>query len=214
MSDYILVHGGNMSSDAWNELAQSNVYPPGEKLGGKVWDTVLPFLKKAGHHVFAPTLADEQTSSLTEHMEQINAIITKNCLQQVIMAAHSYGGMVITGVAARRPEKIRRLVYVDAAWPDPGQSLFDIIVSAGCDTAAFVGLTPDKPYVEKLFFDAQIIRALPKTYIRCTQSNFSAVTGVAQQKIAADGAGWTYQELPCSHVPMVSMPDTLAALLL
>ena len=60
--------------------------------------------------------------------------------------------MVITGVAAKMPGRIGRLVYVDAALPDPGQSLFDIIVSGGSDPMSFAGLEPAAPYVEKLQF--------------------------------------------------------------
>ena len=60
--------------------------------------------------------------------------------------------MVITGVAAKMPDRISRLMYVDAALPDPGQSLFDIIVSGGSDPMSFAGLEPAAPYVEKLQF--------------------------------------------------------------
>lgn len=214
MSIYVLVHGGNMSTDSWNELAKSSVYPPGGKLGGKVWDTIIPALKARHNRVFAPTLADEHESTLSGHIEQISAIFTENNLQDAVLVAHSYGGMVITGVAARLPERISRLVYVDAAFPDPGQSLFDIIVSAGCDTTAFVGLEPDMPYVEKLQFDVQKVNALPKTYILCTQSDFAAVTRVVKQKILHAGKNWTCIDLPASHVPMATMPDAFAQLLL
>lgn len=47
----------------------------------------------------------------------------------MVLVGHSYGGMVITVVAAEMPEKINSRVYIDAAFPDPGQSLFDIITS-------------------------------------------------------------------------------------
>lgn len=214
MAAYVLVHGGNMSTDAWNNLAQKPVYPPGERLGGKVWDPVVPGLQKEGYRVFAPTLADEWQSSLTEHIEQIITLIDESELKQMLLVAHSYGGMVITGVADRIPEKIVRLVYVDAALPDSGQSLFDIIVSARCDPASFVGLAPDKPYMEKLFFDGQKLKAIPKTYMRCKYSDFAPVTDTAKQKIAAAPGEWTYIELPSSHVPMASMPEALTRLLI
>jgi hypothetical protein len=68
--------------------------------------------------------------------------------------------------------------------------------------------------VEKLQFDAQKIKLLPKTYILCTKSKFAVVTGVAKQKIAAAKKGWTYIELPSSRVPMADMPDEFGQLLL
>jgi len=48
MTAYVLVHGGNMTTDSWNELAKSNVYPPGGRLGGKIWDPIISALEKAG----------------------------------------------------------------------------------------------------------------------------------------------------------------------
>jgi hypothetical protein len=122
--------------------------------------------------------------------------------------------MVITSVAAKMPDRISRLVYVDAALPDPGQSLFDIIASGGSDPVSFAGLEPVAPYVEKLQFDAQKIKLLPKIYILCTESEFASVTNVARKKIVADGKEWSYFELPSSHVPMASAPEKLLQLLL
>jgi len=211
---YVLVHGGNMSTETWNKLAKSNVYTPDGKMGGRVWDSIIPALKAHNYRVFAPTLKDEHSSNLTGHIEQICTLITENDLKDVILVGHSYGGMVITGVAAKMPDRISRLVYVDAALPDPGQSLFDIIVSGGRDPLSFAGLEPAVPYVEKLQFDPLKIKPLPKTYILCTESEFAAVTHVARQKIAAAGKEWTYFELPSSHVPMASMPEQFSQLLL
>jgi pimeloyl-ACP methyl ester carboxylesterase len=214
MSTYVLVHGGNMSTETWNKLAGSNDYSPGELLGGKIWNSIIPTLNASNHRVFAPTLKDEHISSLTEHIEQIYTLITENDLNDVILVGHSYGGMIITGVAAEIPERISRLVYVDAALPDPGQSLFDIIVSSGRDPMSFVGLEPATPYVEKLQFDRENIKQLPKTYILCTESEFASVTSIARQKIADSAEKWTYLELPTSHVPMASMPERIAEILL
>lgn len=213
-TSYVLVHGGNMSSDTWNKLAQSNDYPPGGLLGGKIWDTIIPALKAHQNRVFAPTLNDEHISNLTEHIEQICTIIADNELDEVILVGHSYGGMIITGVASKISKNIKHLIYVDAALPDPGQSLFDIITSGGRDPLSFTGLEPAAPYVEKLQFDAQKIKSLPKTYILCTKSEFAGVTHVARNKIAAAPEGWNYIELPSSHVPMAEIPEKLWQLIL
>jgi pimeloyl-ACP methyl ester carboxylesterase len=214
MASYVLVHGGNLSTETWNKLAKRNDYPPGGHLGGRVWNTIIPALEAHNHRVFAPDLKDEHASSLTGHIEQIYTLITESDLRDVILAGHSYGGMVITGVAAIMQDRMSHLVYIDAALPDPGQSLFDIIASAGRDPMVFPGLEPAPPYVEKLQFDPQKIIPLPKTYILCTESEFACVTNVARRKIAAHGKEWTYIELPSSHVPMASMPEQLSQLLL
>ena len=47
-------------------------------------------------------------------------------LRDVILVGHSYGGMVITGVADRATDRVGKLVYLDAANPTNGQSLLDV----------------------------------------------------------------------------------------
>ena len=44
----------------------------------------------------------------------------------MILVGHSYGGMVITGVADRAADRVGRIVYLDAANPVNGQSLVDV----------------------------------------------------------------------------------------
>jgi len=86
--------------------------------------------------------------------------------------------------------------------------------AGGVDPLSFAGLEAASAYVEKLQFDSRKIQTLPKTYFRCTESEFAVVTQVVRQKITSDGKGWTYIELPSSHVPMASMPEKFAKLLL
>ena len=53
-------------------------------------------------------------------------------------------------------------------------------------------------------------RRLNKTYILCTNSEFSSVTKEAREKVAKAGKdNWTYREIPASHVPMADMPDAI-----
>lgn len=215
MANFVLVHGGNMTTDTWNKLTHGDpLQTPDGMMGGRIWDPVVPVLSAQNHHVFAPTLEDEHSSNLTGHIEQACSIITRNDLRDVILAGHSYGGMIITGIASRMADRIRHLVYIDAALPDPGQSLFDIIVSSGSDPFSFTGLEPAAPYIEKLQYDAEKIKTMLKTYIRCTESEFKSITDSAKQKISDAKNEWNYIELPTSHVPMASMPEELAQLLL
>ena len=215
MADYVFVHGGNMTTETWNRLTVGKpVHTPDGTMGGRIWDPFVPVIAAAGHRAFAHTRADEHSGTLAGHIGQVCGIIGTNGLAGVVLAGHSYGGMVITGAAARMPGRIRRLVYIDAALPNPGQSLFDLIREGGRDPLSFPGLEPDPPYVEKLQFDPAAVRAIRKTYVLCTKSDFSAITKVAKDRIASEKTGWTYIELPSSHVPMAEMPDELCRLLL
>ena len=46
-------------------------------------------------------------------------------LSDVILVGWSYGGMVITGVAERVPERLAQVVYLDAVLPADGESDYD-----------------------------------------------------------------------------------------
>ena len=60
------------------------------------------------------------------HIRDIVALLFYEDLRDVILVGHSYGGMVITGVADRAAERVGRIVYLDAANPVNGQSLVDV----------------------------------------------------------------------------------------
>ncbi|OPY38357.1 MAG: Alpha/beta hydrolase family protein [Methanoregula sp. PtaU1.Bin051] len=217
MTDYVLVHGGNMSTETWNRLTVGKpVHSEDGRMGGMIWDGTVVVLKAAGHRAFAPTLHDERTGTLTGHIGEVCTLIKDNYLRDIILTGHSYGGMVITGVADRMPDRIRRMVYLDAALPEPGQSLYDIL-RQGLSFAPGMRAVlpePDPPYVEQLQFDPARLQPILKTYILCTKSEFSAVTRIAKEKIARIKKGWDYFELPSSHVPMADMPDEFNRLML
>jgi pimeloyl-ACP methyl ester carboxylesterase len=214
METYVLVHGGNMSTKTWNKLSGQKISTDDGFMGARYWDGTVNALEAAGFSVFAPTLGDEFTSNLTDHILQICTLIIENNLQDIILVGHSYGGFVITGVADRMPEKIHSLVYLDSAVPDPGQSLMDILNLAYPEEDSAFLPDPNPPYVEKLHYNPETIVKLKKIYIRCTKSDFADISQFAKEKIDTAGGRWTYFELPSSHVPMADLPDDFYKLLL
>lgn len=113
MAKFVLVHG------AWH--------------GGWCWRETAQHLSSYGHRVHTPTLtglADRAHLMRDDivpdtHVTDIAELIRWNDLRDVILLGHSYGGMVITGVAGQMPERIRALVYLDAFVPEQsGASLF------------------------------------------------------------------------------------------
>jgi pimeloyl-ACP methyl ester carboxylesterase len=69
-------------------------------------------------HLASPEIA------LTTHINDVVNIIVFENLKDIVLIGHSYGGMVITGVADRVPERIRKLIYLDAFLPLDGESVF------------------------------------------------------------------------------------------
>jgi pimeloyl-ACP methyl ester carboxylesterase len=63
---------------------------------------------------------------LDMHIDDIVATLYYEDLHDVVLVGHSYGGMVITGVADKAADRIGRLVYLDAANPVNNQSLVDV----------------------------------------------------------------------------------------
>jgi len=110
---YVLVHG------AWHTGAEM--------------EDVARHLRAAGHEVHCPTAAgnrsedDRSRIGLADAVDSIAEFIETRDLREVRLAGHSYGGMLISGVADRMPDRIRRLVYVNAFVPLPGQCLNDMV---------------------------------------------------------------------------------------
>ena len=115
MATFVLVHG------AWH--------------GGWCWKRVAALLRQAGHEVFAPTLTGlgerahlmSDAIDLHTHIQDILGVLQWEELADVVLCGHSYGGMVISGVADRVPETLRSLVYLDAFVPDNGTCLMDYV---------------------------------------------------------------------------------------
>jgi len=113
MATFVLVHGGHH--------------------GGWCYLKVMRMLQSRGHVVYAPSMTGMGERShlmhpevnLSTHITDIARLIEVDDLRDVIVVGHSYGGMVITGVADRVPERVGHRVYLDAAYPVQGESLLE-----------------------------------------------------------------------------------------
>lgn len=110
---FVLVHG------AWG--------------GAWIWRRVLGALRAAGHEVHAVTLTGDGERAhlrtpaigLRTHVDDVLGLVAAEELSGIVLVGHSYGGLVVTGVAdallARSPALLRGLVYIDAMVPLPGE---------------------------------------------------------------------------------------------
>lgn len=123
---YVLVHG------AWHD--------------GRSWSRVAALLTAQGHRVFTPSLTGHGDKAhllgpevgLTTHVDDVVGLILDQELGDVVLVGHSYAGMVVSGVANRIPDRIARLVYVDAMVPTHGENAVDVlpVTQAMIDAAA------------------------------------------------------------------------------
>ncbi|MVT12093.1 alpha/beta fold hydrolase [Chitinophaga tropicalis] len=112
---FVLVHGAWQAPYVWDSVQADLV-----KNGNKVIVVKLP-----GHG--SDTTAPYRLSLDVYRDEVINAIAKAD--SNVILVGHSMGGMVITSVAEKIPNKIRKLVYIGAFLPSTGQALTDLAYS-------------------------------------------------------------------------------------
>lgn len=108
---FVLVHG------AWH--------------GGWCWRDVRSQLEAQGHRVFTPTLTGlaershllSAETGLDTHIKDISSLIDYYDLKNIVLVGHSYGGMVITGVADAMKDRIDEIIYLDAALPKNGETM-------------------------------------------------------------------------------------------
>lgn len=114
MTNFVLVHG------AWG--------------GGCSYDRLARELRERGHTVLVAQLAGLGTRrdglnpaiDLSTHVRDVIGQVEAAGIERFVLCGHSYGGMVITGVATRLGARIDALCYIDAFLPGDGQSLWDI----------------------------------------------------------------------------------------
>ena len=86
-------------------------------------------LSADGFLVYRPTLTGlgervHLTSpdiGLDTHIQDIVNVFRFEDLHDVILVGHSYGGIIISGVAERIPDRIRKMIYWDAFVPENGE---------------------------------------------------------------------------------------------
>jgi pimeloyl-ACP methyl ester carboxylesterase len=111
MGTFVLIHG------AWH--------------GAWCWKKVVPLLEEEGHRAIPITLtglADRghllsRQTNLTTHVHDVVALLLYEDLRDVVLAGHSYGGLVVSGVMRHAADRVRHTAYLDAILPESGEAL-------------------------------------------------------------------------------------------
>jgi pimeloyl-ACP methyl ester carboxylesterase len=208
--------------------------------GGWDWWVVDSMMSGGGHRVVRPTLTGlgervhlaSPNIGLATHIDDVANVILWENLKDVVLVGHSYGGMVIAGVADRIPERIRRLVYLDAFLPDSGETAIELAESMGMPSIrssvrdGFLvpgwvtdprAIPRDVPHPFRTLTDTihltnPAARRLPATYILTVEPG---KTTDAFQMFAdrATKRGWTVYRMAADHTPERSAPSALVKLL-
>lgn len=110
------------------------VLVPGACLGGWAWRDVAARLRSLGHDVFPVTLTGlgerEHLASrdvdLDTHIADVLGVLDYEDLHDAVLVGHSYSGVVVTGAADRRPERLAAVVYLDCSPLPGGMSIADV----------------------------------------------------------------------------------------
>ncbi len=201
----------------------------------------------AGHPFFTPSFTGlgerahlaSPDNDLQTHIADVAGVLEYEDLADVVLIGHSYGGMVATGVVDRLPERIARIIYLDAFVPENGQALIDFLpeqdrqrmrdsAKAGDGWRVTPNPIPpdtsdeDRAWIAK-FRMPQSIRCfeqpiglrseltLPRVYIQCMRYADRSPFGQFAQRAGKEG--WPLHQLDASHSPNVTAPAVLMELL-
>jgi pimeloyl-ACP methyl ester carboxylesterase len=239
-------------SPAWREgeaMAKTYVIVHGAWGGSLTWTPLADKLRRAGNRVYTPSLTGlgerrhlfSGTINLSTHVQDVAGVIESENLDDFVLVGHSYGGMVITGVADRFAARISHIVYLDAFLPEDGTSGFDFIgregmlkniEGAGDHGGIGVPATPRNPsripaefrplmesrglhplptLVERLKLSGDHRKIAKRLYVLC-DADLPTIFVKAYEKTKADPA-WATATLPCGHMLQLEMLDRTAELL-
>ena len=216
---YVIVHG------AWG--------------GGWAFKNVDSLLTDEGSIVYRPTLtgqgervhlATDDVGLRTHITDVVNTILYED-LHDIILVGHSYGGMVVTGVADSLADRISKLVYIDAMVPEDGESVNSIFgnnrsndnVQNGYIIPPWVaeGTAPPKdvPHPLKTWTDVISLNnpdrlKITTTYILTVEKGLDPENdGFASQAARAREKGWNMLQLEADHNAQWSAPVAFVKML-
>jgi pimeloyl-ACP methyl ester carboxylesterase len=219
----------------------------GTSAGGWVFKHISKRLRAAGHEPYTLSLTGcgdrvhlaTPEVGLTTHVTDVVNLLEYEDLRDVVLLGHSYGGMVISGVAERVPERIGHLVFHDAIVPRDGECLLDhqsaeqrrameeqvrargdgwrIPLSRGPNDVSTKNTEhPWKSWAEPLKMGNPAAVSIPRTYLRCTADKGpgQAFAGIMELSLSrAKEGGWRIKEMNTVH-QISPNPEIVAATLL
>ena len=224
-----------------NRDSRTYLFVHGAWGGGWEYRKVDSLLRAQGHNVYHPTLTGlgervhlaNAEINLSTHIADIVNVFRFENLHDVILVGHSYGGMVISGVAEQIPDRIKQLIYLDAFVPNNGESLFAArgpngdAMTKPLTKDGFVGYPfgPTKPvpptdvpqplktFTEVLTVSNPAVPKIKTSYILMTRNGDTQKAGFAPFAERAKQRGWPILTFEGGHYAMRDQPNNLVQVL-
>lgn len=231
MADILLIHG------TWT--------------GGWIWKDVRLALASRGHNVLAPTLTGlgerehllSGETGLDTHIEDLLAVIRCEDLHDMLLVAHSYGGMLASALADRLPGAVAGVILMNAALPRDGETMLDMQTKERRDAVLKIAEEEGEGYLvpKRLLLNTGIAdKAEQESFqrrasdhpLRSLTQPLAVGDGIAQlgrklhltaehaserfredHEWAAAQSDWQTGTLGSSHYPMATVPEETAALI-
>lgn len=213
---------------------------PGMCHGAWCFDDLAAALRAEGHRVLALTLTGVAERAhllpggvnLDTHITDVLAAIDAEARgdDDLVLVGHSYGGMVITGVADRIPQRVDSLIFLDAIVPHDGESCWDLVNDeerrwyVEVDDTGFG--VPPMPFFDERATSHPLATVLQPLRLRGDLNRFRQRVFVyaldwpgdsplrPSYERVRDDAGWVIHELDGKHNLMRDNPDDLLRILL
>src|SRR5579863_7480311 len=109
---FVLVHGAWHGAWCWAAVINQL-----EMLGDRAYAVDLP-----GHGM---NYADRAKVTLDDYVKSVADFIVARDLNKVVLVGHSLGGLTIPGVAAKIPNRIKRVIWATAIVAEDGKMAID-----------------------------------------------------------------------------------------
>lgn len=220
-------------ASAQQDHASTFLFVPGAWDGGWDYAKVDSILTAKGDKVYRPTLTGlgervhlaNPSINLTTYVNDILNVIRFENLHDVILVGHSYGGMVISGVAEQVPDRIRQLVYLDAMVPNNGESAKDIcgdlwgsMIKDSMLVYPFGGTKVVQPsdvpqplntFTEPLQIGNPLVKKIPAVFILMTKAGKSSTEHDKMGLLRAKARKWKVVTFEGGHYSMREQPENL-----
>jgi pimeloyl-ACP methyl ester carboxylesterase len=214
------------------------VLVPGMCHGGWCFEPLTERLRQQGHRVYPVTLTGLSERAhllsggvnLETHVQDVVGLLAVENVEDAVLDGHSYGGMVITGVADRMPERVDSLVYLDAMVPRDGDSCWKLVTDAERNWYADVeenGYTvrpmpffdsratghPIASLLQPIRLTGDLTRFRRRDYVYATQWDGESPFAATFRGVREDPL-WNTYEVDSKHNLMRDAPEELLRILL